>query len=188
MLASTKTFDITELRERILLHATQQDLFLWQRINTKFRDTIKDHQCQKELFLEAELYEESMGPMHGVLTWNPIIDLFWEPCALLNTMEFRNIVMSANPRGKVKLLDRPFASWKAMFVSSPAVISLPLTMVLSYKYATVTRSSQVTSVNGVTMGDLATFLTGLRAGCFKGDSTYFHYESSGMVNRCLASG
>lgn len=144
----------------ILLHATQRDLLLWQRVNKDFRDTIKDRRCQEKLFFQASIYEEDPGPPEDDLTWNPMTDISWGPCVV--EKKFRKSIESTyHPRRKVELLDHPNASWKAMFVSSPAITTLSIFVQHRYRRDGSRMSHRIELKTGVTIGDLGKFLVGL---------------------------
>lgn len=73
MSAASRTFDIPELLEGILLELPLQDLLRIQRVNKTFRDAIKtSHQLQVKLFFK------SSPPKDGTSVLNPFLDRILE--------------------------------------------------------------------------------------------------------------
>ena len=75
MTAASTVFAIPELLELILVHVSEHDLLLAQRVNTFFRDiTTTSSHLQRKLFFKADtVVEDERVPE---LTWNPFFKNF----------------------------------------------------------------------------------------------------------------
>ena len=117
MRPSTETFGIPELLEIILENATPQDVLLWQRVNKMWQAAIKTSpRIQEKLFFRIEPCKDKHEQDNVI--WNPFIASFL--VEEINSGCCRGIGQHAFD-GKISF---PTASWKQMFITSPAAIGL----------------------------------------------------------------
>ena len=114
---STKTFGIPELLEVILESATPRDVLLWQRVNKTWQTAIKSSpRIQEKLFFKIEPCKDKYEQNHA--TWNPFIESF-----LVEQMD-SGCCYGMAPHAFDGRYSYPTASWKQMFITSPAATRL----------------------------------------------------------------
>ncbi len=137
-MASSKIFKIPELLEMVLVHLPALDLLMCQRINSTWRDIIKEsNPLQEKLFYKCDLVNMDVDDLpwlkkntsRGINTlsvdnfpgfdFNPFIQLLHRRRNLAR----RNNQADANGLGN---LDYPEASWKKMYLSRPAVCKIDI--------------------------------------------------------------
>lgn len=123
MLPSTETLGIPELFEMILENARPQDVLLWQRVSKTWQAAIQTSSpFQEKLCFRAKPCKNENDQKRAV--WNLFIDLFCREVHNCTTWCCRLIASKAF-RGRA---DYPTASWKQMFVTSPAITEVTATM------------------------------------------------------------
>lgn len=149
---STETFGISELLETILENATPRDVLLWQRVNKTWQTAIKTSpRLQEKLFFRIAPCKDKYEQDHVI--WNPFIDSF---------------LVEENNSGCCRGIDRlafdgksgyPTASWKQMFVTSPAAIGLRTIITGSegVEVEDVEVGRPIVCRSGITIGQLADF-------------------------------
>ena len=111
--AASGVFQINELIESILKHATPKDVLLWQRVNTSFRAVIiRSPALQAKIFFKIKVHNHlTDGPEYNI-EYSPFLPLLM---TLNSEDRYRKIVYRF--RSEVQY---PKASWRDMFISSPA--------------------------------------------------------------------
>ena len=144
---STKTFGIPELLEVILENAKPRDVLLWQRVNKTWQTAIKTApRIQEKLFFKIEPCKDKNELDHAI--WNPFIKS--SEVKVINTECCRGTGrLTINGKSSY-----PTASWKQMFVTSPAAVGLR-TMVNDGENISI--GKPVVCGSGVTIGQLAEF-------------------------------
>ena len=144
---STETFGIPELLEIILENATPRDVLLWQRVNKMWQTAIKTSpRLQEKLFFKIEPCKDGYEQHHPI--WNPFIGSFLED--VINSGCCRGIGRHAFD-GKSSY---PTASWKQMFITSPAATGLR-TIIFGAEDTEIGRP--IVCGSGITIGQLADF-------------------------------
>lgn len=144
MAASNKVFNIPELLESILDHGLAKDLLLQQRVNKTWQGVIqgsssirrKLHYDEDSEFKEVEWEEPDR------IRWNPLMTSFWVG------REQQMMCCQEVDLEVIRKFDFPSASWKAMYITSPAMKTVTLR---SGNYILGT----LYSMSGVTIGKLA---------------------------------
>lgn len=153
MASSTETFGIPELLEMILECATLQDLLLWQRVNKAWQTTIQNSpRIQEKLFFRAKTCGKAYEETSALI--NPFMDLFFETESGV-PLSLPLIATKQAFNGK---LSYKTASWKQMFMTSPAVTQIG-TLVHYYNARRRRRHyldlQLISCERGVTIGHLA---------------------------------
>lgn len=124
---SAKVFAIPELLEQILLHLPQQDILRYQRMNSTFRDAIKQSKdIQTKLFIKLQhphakpstFHDTTLNPLAG-----PLLDAYGKE---MNMISFPysdephvSISVSRARFMHVNDLDCTRGSWREMWASDP---------------------------------------------------------------------
>ena len=154
MLPSNETFAIPELLEMILEHATLQELLLWQRVSKTWQATLqKSPRIQEKLHFRIRPCKNKHEQETAM--WNPFMKSFSSILDANSCEITNNDAFGANAC-------YPTASWKQMFITSPALIELKVSLVDS-SYLLHTRPGrrhlrQVKSIackTGITIGQVA---------------------------------
>ena len=116
MLSSTTALGIPELLEMVLDHATPQDLLLWQRVNKAWQAAIqRSPRIQERLFFRIGETCKTVSRKTVVFA-NPFLKFFAH-----ESTEFRHNFLDDAFDGKAS---HPTASWRQMYMSSPATTGL----------------------------------------------------------------
>ncbi len=121
--APSKVFAIPDLLRIILVHLPAPDLLICQRINSTWRDIIRESSIlQKKLFYKCDLADvdvDDLDPGDDLLRLetNPFIELLHRRQALAR----ENDEVDAESLGT---LDYPEASWKKMYLTRPALCTI----------------------------------------------------------------
>ena len=120
MLPSTETFAVPELLEMILEHARHQDLLLWQRVNKTWHAAI---QQSPRILEKLHFRNQPCKDKHEQksVSWNPLMESFSRTLSIYSCEVPKDAFANAC---------YPTASWKQMFVTSPAVTELRMHLVL----------------------------------------------------------
>ena len=114
---STKTFGIPELLEVILENATPRNVLLWQRVNKTWQTAIKTSpRIQEKLFFKIKPCKDKYEQNHAM--WNPFIE------SLLVEQMDSGCCYGIAPHAFDGRCSYPTASWKQMFITSPAATRL----------------------------------------------------------------
>ena len=151
---STKTFGIPELLEIILENATPRDLLLWQRVNKSWQAAIKTSpRIQEKLFFRIEPCKHKYEQNHAM--WNPFIESFLE--AHMDS----GCCYEIDPEAFDGRRSYPTASWKQMFITSPAAIGL---RIMIYGSGDIELGRAIVCRSGITIGQLADFRAEVTSG------------------------
>ncbi|CAF9911865.1 hypothetical protein IMSHALPRED_010601 [Imshaugia aleurites] len=144
---STETFGIPELLETILEHATPKDVLLWQRVSKTWHAMIQESpRLQEKLFFKVRPCKNENEQYDAA--WNPFTELFFTQRAIGLAVSF---IARGAFSGKANY---PTASWKQMFVTSPAVTKMSAWRL----HCVIGRDSTwlpIVCGSGVTIGQLA---------------------------------
>ena len=117
--ASSRAYKIPELLELILMHLPAVELLKFQRINSTWRDVIRESSAlQEKLFYKSDLDNLDVDDRPR-LEINSFV-------RLLHRRQYvarRNKEADANSLGN---LDYPEASWKKMYLSRPAICKIEI--------------------------------------------------------------
>ena len=159
MLPSTTVLGIPELLEMVLDHNTPQDLLLWQRVNKAWQAAIqRSPRVQERLFFRIKEICKKVFDIK-TCTWfgrkyvvaNPFLNFF-----ALTTLESRHIFINSAFDGKAS---HPTASWRQMYLSSPALTDLEVIMIFKDQWWKEVRNMSVVChiacETGITIGQFA---------------------------------
>ncbi|KAM0797328.1 hypothetical protein BDR22DRAFT_975454 [Usnea florida] len=144
---STRTFGIPELLEIILEYGIPRDVLLWQRVNKTWQTAIKSSpRIQEKLFFRNEPCKDKTEQTHAI--WNPFTESF-----LVDNMssECCRWIVPHSFDGKSSY---PTASWKQMYITSPAVIGL---RTIIYSSEDIEHARPIVCRSGITISQLAEF-------------------------------
>ena len=145
---SIETFAIPELLEMILENARHQDLLVWQRVSKTWQAVIQDSpRIQEKLHFRSPPCKNKHEQKSVV--WNPLIEFF--PCIL----GAHSFVITRKTPGEEACY--PTASWKRMFVTSPAITEMKPKLIFGLGHH-VLRQRNVKPIvceTGVTIGHIA---------------------------------
>ena len=152
MLPSAKALGIPELLEMVLDHATSQDLLLWQRVNKAWQAAIRSSpRIQERLFFRVREICERVFDKQAVVA-NPFVKFFAHKSGGI-------AYLFSDDAFDGKKASHPAASWRQMYLSSPAVTELELFIMSGndrWKEAGgIVGKFRVTCENGITVGQFA---------------------------------
>ncbi|KXT04471.1 hypothetical protein AC578_8712 [Pseudocercospora eumusae] len=147
---AAKVFAIFELAEQILEHVRPQDLFIWKRVNTAFRDVIKEStRLQNPMHITAACGEGSWPFDH-----TDRVKQDWHrpyPKLKQGELEIPSIYDAPEPE------DNTEYTWKSLPVAKPPVKRV--TMFVHKSCFTLVHTKELKQDGGVTVGDLVTAAT-----------------------------
>ena len=159
MLPSTTALGIPELLEMVLDHATPQDILLWQRVNKAWQAAIqRSPRIQERLFFRIKetckrAFDKKTCPRfdRDRVVANPFLKFFAS-----RRRETQHIFYDGTFDGKAS---HPTASWRQMYLSSPALTDLQVVMqfeITSYKEVPVVSAiCPIACETGITIGKFA---------------------------------
>ena len=154
---STKTLGIPELLEVILEYATPRDVLLWQRVNKTWQIAIKTSpRIQEKLFFRMEPCKDKYEQNHAI--WNPFLKSF-----LVEEMN-SGCCYGIGPHAFDGKSSYPTASWKQMFVTSPAAIGLK-TIIYGGEDIEIQIGRPIVCKSGITIAQLADYQAEVYATC-----------------------
>ena len=140
--SANKVFGTTELFEMILLHLSPQDLLLSQRVSKEWQAAVKtSHRIQTKLFFRAEKFTDHH---RGSALLNPFHHHF-----LVRNNRYIYSLEDAF-EGKASC---PHASWRQMFLTSPAIEELQ-TLMIFYFGEEPDYNWLIGRTSGIRLGDL----------------------------------
>lgn len=173
MSASSKVFSIPELLTIILEHGLAKDVLLQQRVNKTWQGVIQgSRSIRRKLHYDVDLIKGNVDESQDVewwkldnVRWNPLLTSFG-----IHHNELESCCQDID-LGLIKSFDFPTASWKAMYMTSPAVRKAVL---LNEWFILGTMFSS----SGITIGQLA-------EAQHEGSSVRIEETKTGHLSVCL---
>ncbi|KAF7193180.1 hypothetical protein HII31_05524 [Pseudocercospora fuligena] len=155
--SAAKVFAVFELAEQILEDVRPQDLFIWKRVSTAFRDVINESaRLQKNLYIPAACSEE-LSPFYVpavlpefMFDWHTDRkkQAWYRPYPELKQGELEVASIYDAPEAK----DDTEYTWKLLSVAKPPVKRV--TMFVHKSCFTIVHAEEIKQDDGVTVGDL----------------------------------